>query len=323
MNDDVRIRAYRGEADLAGMAAVRTAATVANGGPEAWSAASLANELANTERVDPRRDYLVAEVADRIVATSEIGWADTTAGVRHYHSVGYVEPAWRRRGLGSELMARNEARLREIARAHGRDGPAMLTTWCYEGDAGGRILAEAHGYEPARTYRSMVRPDLDDITVPPLPDGIEVRPLTEDLHRPLWDAMAEAFRDHDGGHDVDDAAFRRHFGDPDFDPDLAIVAFDGDAVAAGVLGFIDPAANELHGQARGWTDPIFTRRPWRRRGLAGALLARALVALREKGMTSAQLEVDAENPNRAFSLYERHGFVATVTATEWRRPLDV
>ena len=50
------------------------------------------------------------------------------------------------------------------------------------------------------------------------------------------------------------------------------------------------------------------RRPWRRRGLASALIGRTLVALRDRGMTAAQLGVDSENPNEALTLYQRHRF---------------
>ena len=38
-------------------------------------------------------------------------------------------------------------------------------------------------------------------------------------------------------------------------------------------------------------------------------------------MTSAQLDVDSDNPNKALTLYERHGFVADRTVTEWSMPL--
>ena len=84
--------------------------------------------------------------------------------------------------------------------------------------------------------------------------------------------MIEAFRDHFGGHDGGTGAFVRYTGDPDYDASLAVVAFDGDHIAAGVQGVICPAENLAHGYLRGWADPVFTRRPWRRRGLASALL---------------------------------------------------
>ena len=51
------------------------------------------------------------------------------------------------------------------------------------------------------------------------------------------------------------------------------------------------------------------RRPWRRRGLARALVAESLRALRDAGMTSAVLGVDADNPTGALGVYEDNGFV--------------
>jgi ribosomal protein S18 acetylase RimI-like enzyme len=189
-------------------------------------------------------------------------------------------------------------------------------------DAGAVALLAGRGYHKARTYCHMVRPDLEGIEVPPLAEGLEVRPIMPDLLPRLWAAMAEAFADHFGGQDFSDAAFRRWSGDPDLDLSLLVVAFEGDEIAAGVQGHIVAEENTLHGYHRGWTDPIFTRRAWRRRGLASALIGRCLTRLRDRGMTSAQLGVDSQNPNQALSLYERHGFRVVTSSSEWHRPLD-
>jgi mycothiol synthase len=107
------------------------------------------------------------------------------------------------------------------------------------------------------------------------------------------------------------------------DLSLLKVAFDGDEVAAAVQGAIVDEENDAHGYQRGWTDPIFTRRAWRRRGLASACLGQALATLRERGMTSAQLGVDTENPNDALALYRKHRFESFQTETEWHRPLEL
>jgi ribosomal protein S18 acetylase RimI-like enzyme len=64
---------------------------------------------------------------------------------------------------------------------------------------------------------------------------------------------------------------------------------------------------------------VFTRRPWRRRGLATALIARSLVVLRERGMTSAALGVDAANASGALGLYEGLGFAVDTRASAWRK----
>ena len=64
------------------------------------------------------------------------------------------------------------------------------------------------------------------------------------------------------------------------------------------------------------------RRPWRRRGLAQAIVTRSLVALRERGMDHAMLGVDADNPNGAVGVYERAGFFVVNTSTAYRKPME-
>jgi ribosomal protein S18 acetylase RimI-like enzyme len=68
---------------------------------------------------------------------------------------------------------------------------------------------------------------------------------------------------------------------------------------------------------------VFTRRPWRRRGLAHALVARSLVLLKERGMAEGILGVDADNETGALGVYTDNGFVVTEKFTAYRRPLEV
>ena len=85
------------------------------------------------------------------------------------------------------------------------------------------------------------------------------------------------------------------------------------------INSIDADENATLGIRRGWLGSVFTRRAWRRRGLATALIAQSLVALRERGMTSAGLGVDAENQSGALGLYERMGFEVKDRFTAWRK----
>jgi GNAT superfamily N-acetyltransferase len=103
--------------------------------------------------------------------------------------------------------------------------------------------------------------------------------------------------------------------------DLVVAAFEGDQIVAAVQGAIDPDENAANDYLRGWTDPVFTRRRWRRQGLAYALLGRSLQQLKERGMTSAQLDVDAQNDNQALTLYQRHRYEVDRSASEWHKPL--
>jgi len=58
---------------------------------------------------------------------------------------------------------------------------------------------------------------------------------------------------------------------------------------------------------RGYTESISVRRPYRRRGLARALIAQSLHAVKERGMEEAALGVQTENIHGAFRLYESMG----------------
>ena len=49
---------------------------------------------------------------------------------------------------------------------------------------------------------------------------------------------------------------------------------------------------------------------------------RALAAVRDRGMTSAQLGVDSENPFQALTLYERHRFETVRTGSGIRTRLN-
>jgi mycothiol synthase len=315
-------RTYRDETDLPAIVEVLRAADEANGETMVVSIDRVRNHYRNMSRIDPREDVLLGFVGDRLVANSFIEWADTAYGERHFNSLGAVHPDWRRLGIGAAMAERNETRLREVAASLSFEQTPVLTTWMQDGDVGGSALARARGYRKVRVFHHMVRPHLREITVPPLPDGLEVRPLTTDMLPRYWDAMCEAFRDHFGAWDASEQAFRSWVESPLFDLELQVVAFDGDEIAGGIHGAIDPVENQERGYLRGWSEPIFTRRPWRRRGLAQALLGRTLTLLRDRGMTSAQLHVDAENSSDALRLYQRHAFRVESSSSEWHKPLE-
>ena len=318
----LRFRHYSGEEDIPAMVVVANVSNEANGEKERLSVETLRSELRSPTHIGPREGVLLAFVGERLVAYSSIEYSDTTGGERLYHSLGHVQPAFARRGLGSAMMAFSEARLAELAAREAFPGPRILTTWLDDPNLGGLELARRRGYKKVRIYHHMTRPDMDDIDVPPLPPGIEVRPVTREQLPRVWDAAAEAFRDHFGGHDFSAAALQRWLDDPLMEPQLMVVAFDGDEIVAGVQGIIDPDENAANGYLCGWTDPVFTRRAWRRRGLASALLGRSLEQLKDRGMTSAQLGVDAQNENQALALYRRHRYAVDRSASEWHKPLE-
>ena len=321
---DIRMRPHR-ESDLAEFVRISNAANVADGIDERMSAAGLGNWLL-TPRANftPADDLVVATVADQIVGYGWVEWVQTTDGTREYRTRGHVDPPWRRQGVGSAILAHNESRLLEIAATHPDDLPRTLGAFAPERRVGAVALLTGTGYQPVRYFFDMVRPTLDAIEVPPLPDGIEIRPVIDvDAYRRLFAADAEAFMDHWGGFDTSEAAFQQWRKDPLFDPDLFVIAWDGDEIAGGVTNKIDAEENEELHRLRGLLDSVFVRRPWRRRGLATALVGRSLALLRERGMTSAWLGVDAGNPTGALGIYERAGFEVHLRSTAYHKPMEM
>jgi len=320
------LRSYAGEADLPEMVRIQNAEWAADRLGYRETVAEQAAYFAHpSAQFDPARDAVIAEVDGIMVGHARTDWVDATDGVREYRSRGAVDPAWRRRGIGHALLVDCERRQRELAASHDSDRPPVFGTWAKELNVGGNVLAERSGYAPARWFFDMERPGLDRELpeIRPLPDGIEVRPVSPDHLRTIWAADVEAFQDHWGGHDESDEALQRFLDSPDHDPSLWVVAWEGDEVVAACINVIYSHENAETGRRRGWLESVFTRRAWRRRGIGGALIDRSLHALAERGMDTAALGVDADNPSGALRLYESHGFAVTERGTAWRKPMDV
>lgn len=203
-----------------------------------------------------------------------------------------------------------EARIIQIASAH-PDGPKVMQVWAAETAHERVALLTAGGYVPVRYDFEMVRPTLDDLPNAPLPEGLEIREVRSDQLRTIWEAEVEAFRDHWGAGLPTEEEYQQFITDPvQTDTSLWRVAWEGDQVAGMVRSYINVHENEAYRRKRGWVENISVRRPWRRRGLARALIAASFPLLRARGMTEGALGVDSENPSGALGVYETCGFVS-------------
>jgi mycothiol synthase len=321
--EGLTLRPYAGYSDLVEFVRLENAESAADNIPERRTVEQLRVQYSNpNDAFDPRRDITVATVGEKVVGYSNRDWIDTSDGaLREYRVHGVVDPPWRRRGIGTALLLDSEQRTRDLAAAQNPARPCVFGSWGADSQIGNFALLRANGYEPVRHFFDMVRRSLNEIPDVPMPDGLEVRPITTDLLRQVWNADLEAFHDHWGGHDASDEAFERWKSRPTFDPSLWVIAFDGDEVAGGVMNSIDAEENEALGIKRGWLASVWTRRQWRRRGLAKAAIARSLAIHRDQGMTTAGLGVDADNPSGAVALYEDMGFEVDFRSTAWRKPL--
>ena len=323
---DVTLRPFRSpEADYAGMAAANQRTRDAAGMNEVVTAESFARDYAYLVNSDLEHDLLVAERNGAIVGYSRVEWRDLENGSRTFAAITLLDPTANDEATYREMVAWAETRLADKARTipAGERRPSAMRIYTFGTERALMTVLESTGWVRTGHGYEMVRPTLDDIPDVPLPAGLAVRPigLDEDSRRRVWTALTEAFADERDEAQPTEEDVRHWLADPNEDPSLWIVAFDGDDIAGGVNGKIDPAENAHHGRERGSVDAVWTRRPWRRRGLARALIARALVRLRDHGMTSASLGVDGLNPNQAMTLYTSLGFEIATTAYDWKKPL--
>jgi len=314
----VRLRPFAGPADYAVMASLIATANAHDGIDDIPTAESLRADYEARTEMDPSRDFVFAEIDGRAIGVGE-AYRQVRDGIAIYWTFGTVLPDYRRRGIGRAILAANEARGLELAADHEDPGGRAYASWVSQREGGADALLMGAGYAPLRYGFAMVRPNLDDLPETSLPLGLEMRPVEADHHRAIFAADNEAFRDHWGHHEATEDDLAATHASPDIDTTLWRIAWDGDEVAGGVLTWVYASENEAFGVRRGWLEHIFVRRPWRRRGLATAMIAFALAGLRERGMTEAMLGVDADNRTGALRLYERLGFTVKDRAAHYRK----
>jgi mycothiol synthase len=178
---------------------------------------------------------------------------------------------------------------------------------------------EREGYRPVRTSYEM---QIDLVATPPQaprwPDGVAVRPLAGGEERALYEVHSEVFADvWDFTRRPFESWWHDAVVDPTFDRSLWLVALDGGEIAGYALCW-----DEASGRPQlGWVGSLGVRRPWRRRGLALALLRQAFAVLRERGRAQVGLGVDGDSTTGAVELYERAGMHVHARSTTYERPL--
>lgn len=248
------------------------------------------------------RDAYLVETGDGRVA----GYEEFNNGHRHaiLHTDGYVHPDFKGRGIGTALLRVVEQRAHEEMALAEPDVRISLRSTIDNRDPSGHDLHRNEGYQPLR-YHWRMEVVLDGPPqVPALPLGIELRPFIQGEHDvAVWQAQNESFRDHWGSHEVTLEEWRRsRFGDPEFDPSLWKIAWEGEEVAGISL-------NRFR-MGIGWIRTLGVRRPWRKRGLGEALLLHSFAEFYGRGLKTIGLGVDAQNPTGATHLYQKVGMYA-------------
>ncbi len=308
-------------ADIPAMADVFNACGRADGNNWFITAEQLHQQYSHLGHSDVEQDILVAAIGQQLIGYGRIQWSDQSDGLRNYFHFMHVLPQWRGQGIELAALSFFEQRAQTINAEQPSANKPVLSTICDGVKVELQQFLVAQGYRPIRYGYDMVRDLGQPIAELPLPPGIEVRPAKPEHYRQIWEADVEAFRDHWGFHEPNEADYTQWLNGGLFQPELWQIAWQGDQVVGMIQNFINHAENAEFKRQRGYTEGISVRRAWRRQGIASALLHRSMRMHKELGMTEAALGVDAQNPNGALSVYQQAGFVVERETLTYRKDL--
>ena len=279
------------------------------------------DELADQLRAAAPERYPLLTFQNQVIAYGRIADWTEADGTRVWLHCGWVSPAWLGKGVGTTLLRELESRIRRLAAAGG-DG-----RWEFAANASStepeatRLLLD-HGYHVAYTVIEL-RLDWSAFEALPgrsfWPAGFTTRSATPDDTPAIARSIDAAYRHEYAGDRyrevMDVAAYAAELCGAPYDLSLLQVAWAGDEVAGQVIPLIE----------HGWAEIYEVSVPpaYRRRGLARALLTRALAELRRRGMAEVRIGTVLEFPTQAVALYRSLGFQPVKTFPRYRKPTDV
>jgi mycothiol synthase len=232
-----------------------------------------------------------------------------------------VHPIARGGDVEAKMIALAESRTREVAQE--RQGQPKLFTWSLSSQLDRIALIKQHGFVESRHFWNLSRSLHDIIPTPQLPAGFTIRSVDRAQEAQAWvDMHNQAFFGQWNFHPLTVESYQHRLQDPDYLPELDLVAIDSQGkLASACYCSIDPAHNTFTGRQEGWVVLLFTSPDFQRRGLAKAMLLSGLARIKALKMDIAKIGVDSRNAFGADKLYESVGFEQFRTNTAYVKHL--
>ncbi len=213
-----------------------------------------------------------------------------------------VHPEYNGRHIDIVLLHRIEERIRQLTTA--AESGAQLTLHTQVSDCNlvwQRSLVQ-HGFREVRRWWHMKIDLQEETPAPQWSDGIHLMTIKPEMKQMVYEAFIETFQDRWGFIAPEYEEWQRDTVQrDDFDPSLWFLAMDGEQVAG--FAFCRGGGK---GQV-GIVDKLGVRCPWRRRGIALALLHTVFREFYRRGTHTVILGVDSQSETGAVQLYQRVG----------------
>jgi mycothiol synthase len=222
---------------------------------------------------------------------------------------GRILPEYEGKGLGTAILRWSIDRAKQVFNRVPEDARVSARAYAISTYEPSKKLLEDHNMQMFRRSWQM-EINLDQpLQEPDWPDGISLVPYdhardSEDVYR----ADEDAFRDHWG---FIEEPFQEGYErwlhsmiqDEEYDPTLWFIAKSGNEIAGAALC----RRRSWESEDTGWVGSLFVRRPFRRQGLALALLHHAFREYKKRGKKRVGLGVDSQNLTGATRLYKKAG----------------
>jgi len=213
------------------------------------------------------------------------------------------------KGIGTALLGWVEARAQKALELAPPEARVTLMQSLDDREAAASELLKGNGFTECRHFFRMLIEMDERPAAAQWPDGVTVSALDVDADlEAAYRASRDAFKDHWGHVDTPfeegmERIRHRVENDPDFDPTLRFIAREADEIVA----ICNASPNDGGDASTGYIETLGVRRPWRRRGLALALLLHTFGVLYDRGIPNVALHVDAASLTGATRLYEKAG----------------
>ncbi|ALC91791.1 hypothetical protein AM500_19880 [Bacillus sp. FJAT-18017] len=219
------------------------------------------------------------------------------------YAYGQVHHAWRRKGVGSELIRQSLKSLTHLK----KEFPNVIYNHLVRTSSGQEYeLAEKFNYQ-ILTRLNSYHLKIKEANSPRLPAGFTFSPFRQELAGGLASLYNSAFSWHPNTSELTAKAILNEMNNRDFVPEFNIACLN---LWGKAIGYI---SGHREGGNGGVISTIAVHPESQGKGIGKALLLELILRMKPAGVKTIRLSVDANNPTGAIPLYKKHGFKAGET----------